>query len=371
MPVFNSRTAFEVARGIKAFLNIQAGLTRGAVPELADGPSAAKTVGPPEGGPNPQARQLQQTRRRLEQKEVEVSRLQARLAASGSNGHAGDAGGVQPENVVWIFCSNRSGSTWLSSMMGDIEGYEVWNEPLVGKLFGDLYYMGAEGHKDRQTYILGTPHKASWLDAIQAFVLSETGARYPTVAEGGYVVIKEPNGSIGAPLLSEAMPESRVIYLARDPRDAVASGLDAGRQGSWQFKAAADRGWKREALADTQPDAWVRRRAQNHLRHASRAKEAFDIHQGPKVMVRYEDLRADTLTTMQRIYSDLGIPAGEEELARTVEKHAWENIPEEEKGQGKFYRKAKPGGWKEDLTPEQAEIVEDVTAPLLKELYPN
>jgi hypothetical protein len=58
-----------------------------------------------------------------------------------------------------------------------------------------------------------------------------------------------------------------------------------------------------------------------------------------------------------------------EKLARAVEKHSWEYIPEEEKGEGKFYRKATPGGWREDLTPEQAKIVEEITAPLLKELY--
>jgi hypothetical protein len=52
-----------------------------------------------------------------------------------------------------------------------------------------------------------------------------------------------------------------------------------------------------------------------------------------------------------------------------VTKHSWENIPAEEKGEGKFYRKATPGGWSEDLTPEQAEIVAKITAPFLSEYY--
>ena len=74
---------------------------------------------------------------------------------------------------------------------------------------------------------------------------------------------------------------------------------------------------------------------------------------------------------MRRVYSELGHPRRRSgELARVVEKHSWENIPEEEKGEGKFYRKATPGGWREDLTPGQVGIVEEITAPLLKELYP-
>ena len=101
------------------------------------------------------------------------------------------------------------------------------------------------------------------------------------------------------------------------------------------------------------------------------AKMAYDAHTGPKALVRYEELRADTLGSMRRIYSTLGVTVNEEELARVVEEHSWENIPQEEKGEGKFYRKASPGSWREDLTPEQADMVEKVTAPLLKELYPE
>jgi hypothetical protein len=357
MPVFNSRTVIELARGMRAFLNLEAGLTSGEIP--ARDPDAA-------GQPASHAAELARVRMRLEEKEREIAGLRQRLAAP-----APRSGGVNPENVVWIFCSNRSGSTWLSSMMGEIEGHEVWNEPLVGKLFGDLYYAGAAGHQKVKHYILGDYHKGSWLDSIQSFVLSEANARFPEVAEGGYLIIKEPNGSIGAPLLSEAMPTSRVIFLVRDPRDVAASGLDAARKGSWQYENAADRGWKREALADNQPDVWVRRRAQNYVRHAGKARDAYEAHKGPKVLIRYEELRDDTLGTMERLYSTLGIEVGGEELARAVDKHAWENIPEKEKGQGKFYRKATPGGWREDLTPGQVEIVEQVSAPLLKEFYPR
>lgn len=157
-----------------------------------------------------------------------------------------------------------------------------------------------------------------------------------------------------------------MVLLVRDPRDVVSSSLDATRKDSWQKWGG---GAERRSLADERPDAVVRRSARKYLRNMERARQAFDAHEGPKALVRYEDLRADALGTMKRLYSELGIPVEEKDLARAVEAQAWESIPEDMKGQGKFYRKASPGGWREDLTPGQAGIVEEITAPLLKEFY--
>jgi hypothetical protein len=74
---------------------------------------------------------------------------------------------------------------------------------------------------------------------------------------------------------------------------------------------------------------------------------------------------------MRRIYSVLGIPVQDEDLRRAVEKHSWENVPEGEKGRGKFHRRGTSGGWKEDLTPRQVEVVEKTTASLLERFYPE
>jgi hypothetical protein len=72
-----------------------------------------------------------------------------------------------------------------------------------------------------------------------------------------------------------------------------------------------------------------------------------------------------------RICEKLRVEADREQLERAVEKRSWENIPEDRRGEGKFHRKATLGGWREDLTPGQAEIVEKITAPLLAEFYPG
>jgi hypothetical protein len=328
VPEFKRNIVVEVARGVRAYLDLRAGVTRRTL--YGEFPSS------PAGG-----------------------------------GTGTQAGGIEPENIVWIFGSGRTGSTWLSSMMGDIKGHALWVEPWVGTLFGRFYYSGVDKRKqDNAQFILGS-HKESWLRSIRNFVLDAATATFPGLEKEDYLIIKEPNGSIGAPLMMEALPESRMILLARDPRDVIASSMDAKGEGGWNYERNKELYLERGRVPSSKdPDTFVEKRAKNYMKVVGKAKEAYDAHRGPKVLVRYEELRSDTLGTMKRIYSTLGIKVSEEELAPVVEKYSWENIPEEEKGEGKFYRKATPGGWREDLTPQQAETVERITASLLKELYP-
>jgi hypothetical protein len=310
----------KVTRGLRTFLNLKVGLTR----------------------------------------DVELAELREIKNGAGT-------GGPRPENIVWIFGDGRTGSTWLMRMVEELEGQTLWREPMVGLLFGYLYYLWADEKRHKTKHFILGRYRASWLGSMRGFILQEAMTRFPDLKEDEYLVVKEPNGSIGAPLLMGALPESRMILLVRDPRDVVASSMDAHRKGSWHY----ERRNLQESLAEERPKDFVERRAHKYLWYVGNSKLAYDTHQGPKVMVRYEDLRADTLGTMRRIYSSLGIEVDEAELSGAVEKHSWENVPEEEKGEGKFHRKATPGGWRDDLTPEQAEIVERITAPLLKEFsYP-
>lgn len=321
MPVFRFRKVFDAVRGVRVFLNLETGATRGAVPE----------PGWTNDGVRPER-------------------------------------GISPENTIWIFGTGRTGSTWLAAMMEEPEDHEVWFEPRVGTLFDPQRFERFGGKQ----FILASQYKEVWLGSIRNFILDGANARFPELAGkgGGYLAVKEPGGSVGASMIMEALPESGMVLLIRDPRDVVASWLDATRKGGWQTRRRGEEGRRAESLADTNPNAFVKRHADAYLQHVGSARQAYEEHGGRKVVVRYEDLRADTLGTMKRMYSELGVPMEDARLARAVEKHTWENIPEEEKGQGMFYRKATPQGWREDLTRHQVKTVERITAPLLEEFYP-
>ncbi len=345
MPVYTSRTVSEITRRIRAFLSLDVGLSRGEVPE-------------PE-------HKLEQVRQQLVSKNRKIAELQAKLAGEGTTV---EAIGVKPENIIWIFGTPRSGSTWLGRMMSGLDGHALWDEPRVGELFGlFLTERGNHLRQDNEAFILTkNRYQNVWLKPRAVSDPRRSRARFP---EAKHLTIKEPGGSTGAPFLMEVMPESRMILLVRDPRDVAASMLAGAKKGGWIMEAK-DLGdyWKQ---GDDDPDAYVERRARAYLTDVVNAKRAYEAHEGHKALVRYEDLRADTSTVMQRIYSSLGVAVDGGELARVVKKLSWENTPTEWKGEGKIYRKATPGDWREDLTREQVAIVERITAPILSEFYPQ
>ena len=387
MAEFRNRIVLELGRNVRLFLKVEAGLAGlGAVlgriksrlgakvaQPSARGPSRTRAASPQAAGSSPpmkrpealaeQNRKLRQARQQLADKDRQLAELREKLAISDTQ-----PDGIRPENLIWMFGIARSGSSWLSAMMRDVKGHARWNEPYVGDVFGYAYFVRAwDWQRERSDYILGKEYKNVWLKSIRNFILDGATARFPSAAKEGYLVVKEPNGSIGAPLIMEALPESRMILLIRDPRDVVASLLAALKKGSW---GTADNYRKIEqASADENPDEFVRVRARLYMASLERAKQAYEAHGGRKVAVRYEVLRYNTLDELRRIYSELDVPVEEKELQRIVEKHAWENIPEEKKGPDKPRRKATPGGWQEDLTPEQAKTVEEITAPVIEEFY--
>jgi hypothetical protein len=277
------------------------------------------------------------------------------------------ATGVNPENVVWIFCTARSGSTWMRSMLDDLVDGEVWEEPKVGRLFGEFYSRAKPTQLGRTNYVLGEPTREAWTGALRDFVLRTAWASHPSVTPERYLIVKEPGGAVGAPLLMAALPESRMVLLVRDPRDFAASVLDATRKGGWMQEGMDE--WARRDL-DSEKDVqrYLRALSRQYVRQMGNGKKAFDEHDGRKIMVRYDDLRTRTLGTMRDLCAALELPVTEQRLAQVVDKHAFENIPQRERGEGKFYRKATSGGWKDDLTPEQAKIVEDITGTLIYEL---
>jgi Sulfotransferase family len=359
MPIRKKYWMLRLGGKTRVFLRMEAGLTgvKAAINQFKARTATKATQTQPELG-TPRSRSAQ----RIARRDQKTAGRRTKLTESDTEA---ESRGIKPENIIWIFGSGRTGSTWLGRMMDDLKDHVLWHEPYVGEIFGSAYYVRAwDRQREREGYILSRQYREVWLKSMRALILDGAEARYPEA--DGYLVIKEPHGSIAAPLLMEALPESRMVFLVRDPRDVVASRLDAHRKGSWTQRL---RRKNEETLADKDPDAFVEAAARMYLRDMEQVKHAYDAFDGHKALVMYEKLRTDTLRELEGMYFRLGITVAEEQLQYVVEKHDWENIPNKRKGAGKSHRKATPGGWREDLTPEQATSVERITAPILDEFY--
>jgi len=142
----------------------------------------------------------------------------------------------------------------------------------------------------------------------------------------------------------------------------VASRLDAFKEGGWAIQ-------DRDLSTTEKVNEQTERLAKDYLKVVSMVQETYEAHQGRKALVRYEDLRHDTVNVLRAMYDALEVEADRSQIEAAVTKHSWEKIPETEKGKDKFFRKAQPGGWKDDLSQDQIRLIEDITGPLLSRYF--
>src|SRR5918994_2753928 len=193
MPAYRNHTVLEIARGVRAFFTLAVGVTREEVPHPDASPSRLPA----------------QTRR---------------LA---------DHYRINPKNMVWILGSPRTGSTWLSEILGEPRGYALWKEPFFGVVLNLRNNLAHEGYINSKQFLLGEPYRDVWVGSMRRLFLDVGQAKFPNISPNHHLIIKEPNGSMSAPLILEAFPESKLVFLVRDSRDVVASLLDAAKEGSW------------------------------------------------------------------------------------------------------------------------------------------
>jgi len=290
-----------------------------------------------------------------------------------------------PDRLVWIFGSSRSGSTWLLRMLSSLEAVAPIDDPHLGHHLGvwrpislawataehppDLTTLDRVKH-DKDSYFFSDRYRDAWAPALRRLILdrfdaevADTGGDASGVAGGEPVVVVKEPGSHVADLLVGLFPASRMIFLLRDGRDVVDSWLAAYRKGSWALDEGAfpvtDAG--REALVRWQSAVWAFR--------TGVVQRVYDGHPADRrVLVRYEDLVADPVRELARICAYLPLGASADMLADVAAQHAYAAVPTEAKGGDKQIRSATPGGWRDNLTPAEHDVMHEVMGAKLAEL---
>ncbi len=250
------------------------------------------------------------------------------------------------KRMVWVFGSSRSGSTWLGTQLLRHPDNVIWDEPYIGRHF-EMVKPWQE--KRGRRYFFSPSHKNNWLQWLRKLILARTFSEFQTVDKN--VIIKEPNSSEGCGIILGSLPNSKLIFLLRDGRDVVDSQIDAFKKGSWNEGGT---GW----IKNTTREKRIRLFSHSWTQSIESVFESFQKHDSKlKILVKYEDLLTNTLAELRKIYDFLQINVDDRELKKIIEKYDFNKIPSKKRGPGKFFRSAKVGGYKDNFSEKEQEIM--------------
>jgi hypothetical protein len=287
-------------------------------------------------------------------------------------------------SLVWLLGSQRSGSTWLLNLLCvspdvlkiDEIGIGPHLAPFTSDVIGAPLPTETQGaelfHTARRTeddYFFSDRYAAAWRPELRRLLLARLDAQLvdrPRARNGrSVVIVKEPVGSQAAELIMGLLPAARLLFLVRDGRDVVDSMVDAMQQGGW----LSDTYGGGRAITDDERLAFVKEQAVRWVARTTAVLAAVDAHDPARCLVaRYEDLLADTVGGLERIFAwlDLTVPrAAVEGQSREL---ALANMPAEHRGAGRFVRSASPGLWRENLRPAEQAALETIMGDTLARL---
>lgn len=285
---------------------------------------------------------------------------------------------MRENRLAWIFGSSRSGSTWLLKMLSELEGVVPVDDPHLGHHLGvwrpiPLAWAACEEPPELSTllelkaaepsYFFSERHRDAWWVPLRRLISARFEAQAAEVGLGeageAAFVVKEP-GSHVAPLLAELFPASKVIFLLRDGRDVVDSWLDAYSEGSWAIPGGAFPASRegRIPLIRWLAAVWAYR--SRAVRAAYESRPPAD-----RILVRYEELRGETEACVRRICELVGLDPAR--VPEAIDAHRFEKVPRAARGPRRAVRQARPGGWRENLSPPEQAAMHEALGEALAE----
>ena len=270
------------------------------------------------------------------------------------------------DRVTWLASYPKSGNTWLRLMIAHALGGEDH----------DLL-QGMPGHAaDRAAFDDTTLLPSTYLDieAIEALRPAVHARGRPDLAQPAFVKTHDGwlRNASGTPILGGAAAARGAILIVRDPR-AVAPSF-AVHSAITIDRAIETMG--RELAADG------RQRKRDVMQLPQRIPDWSAFQQGwldqdeiPVHLVRYEDMSADPAGTLMAVFEAAGRPLARDRADAAARTTRFERLAEaearegfRERRNGRFFRRGRTDGWREELSPEQIARIEARHAPMMARL---
>jgi len=267
---------------------------------------------------------------------------------------------ILEKNLVWIFGSPRSGTTWLASELLSNHSF-CFHEPLLGEHISSVRELGGniirriDEDRNRPHYFFSDSYKSTWKYYMRKLILHRIHAQFPLLHKT--IVIKEPNGSFASDIIAETLPNSKIIIILRDPRDILLSQVTALSKGGYATKE--DKRW--DPLGGQRKLNFLKIMSKRWVALVDVLLRTYENHaEDNRLLLKYEELRNNTKTELRKIFDFLDFKADDKELEEIIAKYDFENLPSESKGLGTTRQFATPGKWKEKFNLVERKIIEDI-----------
>jgi len=168
---------------------------------------------------------------------------------------------------------------------------------------------------------------------------------------------------MGANNIMDCVPSSKIILLIRDGRDVIDSLLDSRVSGGWGTEAG---------MKEISPKArlqFIKSRAKLWKIRTRLLLDVYESHpKNLRYMLKYEDLLKNTADELEKIYRFINVDISKNEMEKIIGKYNFKNIPDDQKGSGKVTRSASPGMWRENLSKEEQDALQEIMEKTLEKL---
>ena len=278
---------------------------------------------------------------------------------------------ILEKNLVWIFASPRSGTSWLGIQLLSYNTFTM-DEPYIGehlcipKVSAGVISRKFDHHQKRKStpehYFFSEKYADTWKHFTRKLILNRIHSQFHDLSKN--IIIKEPHGSLAADIISECLPNSKIIILFRDGRDVIDSHVDGNSEGGWIVKSGG-----KALSSEKRRINFIRQHAYDWVKLIEVLTKLSQTHNKKlQINISYEDLRKNTLQVLERLYQFIGIKIDKDKLEEIVSNYKFENIPQEKRGRQFSTRFATPGKWKENFNDNEIRVIDEIIGPTLKKL---
>lgn len=272
-------------------------------------------------------------------------------------------------NIVWLASYPKSGNTWMRILLANY--LQNGDEPADINRLGSGPIASARQAFDERVAVEAADLTPDEVDRLRPAVYEQISNDAQ-----GILFMKVHDAftlnNAGQPLFPEAATQG-VLYLVRNPLDVAVSFAHHNAQPVEKTVETMGAAESKYAHRPDRLPSQLRQQLLSWSQHVeSWLNSGFNVN-----VVRYEDMKADTVRRFTDVVSYCELDTDPDRIAKAVQFSQFDSVRKQEQEKGfrervrqsnSFFRKGAVGSWREELSPELIEKLISDHGPVMQRL---